>query len=198
MGTALTSDGATLLVGEGNNGRVRVWDTASGTETALYAVHYYEEYNSYFRTVDIALSPDDSTLATLGGEGPLRIWDPVTGANLITGIFLDIDHYIDYTAECGIRFNIKNFFKVCDEELTKRVFVLLHSWELLVLTFSAAWLLQWNPWVTGLSIGYMHHMVTDQYVNAPYKGSYFLAYRVWHKFDRRKTFRVNEHYIEKT
>ena len=81
---ALTSDGATLLVGEGNGGAVRVWDVASGTETARYEVHVYHEINSYFATIDIALSPDDTTLATLGSEGTLRIWDAATGENLLT------------------------------------------------------------------------------------------------------------------
>lgn len=81
---ALTGDGATLLVGEGNNASVRVWDTASGTEKALYEVHFYPETNSRFATVDIALSPDDTTLATLGSEGMLRIWDAATGENLLT------------------------------------------------------------------------------------------------------------------
>ncbi len=84
---ALTSDGATLLVGEGNNGGVRVWDTASGTETALYDVHAYRDINSFFRTNAIALSPDDTTLATVGSEGPLRFWDAATGENLITNTY---------------------------------------------------------------------------------------------------------------
>jgi WD40 repeat protein len=80
---ALTSDGTTLLVGEGNNASVRVWDVASGTETARYEVHFYPETNSRFSTDDIALSPDDTTLATLGSEGILSIWDAATGANLL-------------------------------------------------------------------------------------------------------------------
>ncbi|MCB9452918.1 MAG: WD40 repeat domain-containing protein [Anaerolineaceae bacterium] len=81
---ALTSDGGTLLVGEANNGSVRLWDVASGTEAAIYPVHVYPEINSYFATVAMALSPDDARIATLGSAGMLRIWDAATGENLIT------------------------------------------------------------------------------------------------------------------
>ena len=79
----MTSDGATLLVGEGNNASVRVWDVASGTETARYEVHFYPETNSRFSTTDIALTPDDTTLGTLGSEGILSIWNAATGENLL-------------------------------------------------------------------------------------------------------------------
>lgn len=81
---ALTSDGLTLYVAEETNGGIRVWDTESGTELAVYDAHAYREINSFFRNRNLALSSDDSMLATVGSEGTLRIWDATTGENLVT------------------------------------------------------------------------------------------------------------------
>ena len=61
-----------------------------------------------------------------------KSWE-LSVANFLTGVFIDIDHIIDYVAERGRDFDVKDFFKTFNEDLTQKVYVPLHSWELLVL-----------------------------------------------------------------
>ena len=114
-------------------------------------------------------------------------------ANLIAGVFIDIDHVIDFVVECGKDFDVRNFFKVFNNHLTEKVFVFLHSWELLAILSIIAWLTTWNVWVMGLLIGYAVHMTMDQSVTPSIRG-YFLIWRINHNFDRKGAFPVNRSY----
>lgn len=79
---------------------------------------------------------------------------------VIGGIFIDIDHLIDYFAYCGFRFNLREFFS-CTYHKTDKCYIIFHSWELLILL----WLFSLNVlWIFPLVSGMTLHMVTDAFL----------------------------------
>jgi WD40 repeat protein len=65
--------GGTLLASGYGEGRVRLWDLATGREVARLEGHEQE-------CKDAAFSPDGSLLATTGMDGRVRLWDVATHA----------------------------------------------------------------------------------------------------------------------
>ena len=82
-------------------------------------------------------------------------------SSLIAGIFIDLDHFFDYINEHGLPFRIKNFFHVCNKSQFDKIILFLHGWEWVALLGIAAWLMDWNPWVTGTFIGIGQHIFLD-------------------------------------
>lgn len=123
-----------------------------------------------------------------------RSWKPAV-ASLISGIFVDLDHIIDYWIEYGLRFDLKQLFNYFDEKNfgnRKKLFFIFHAWEWLIIIAAAAWLTDWNLWVTGLLVGYGQHIILDEIYNSsqyrlrPYVLGYFLLWR-WKKRFEFKT-----------
>src|SRR5262249_23146691 len=71
---AFSPDGGVLAFGSGADGKVHLWERASGKDVASFGKH------DGLRGV--AFSPDDRLLASWGWEGPVRLWDPATGTEL--------------------------------------------------------------------------------------------------------------------
>lgn len=66
---AFAPDGRTFAWSDGSS--IKVWD-AEGTEQAVWSGH--DDY-----VTDLAYSPDGGTLASVGEDGTLRLWDVATG-----------------------------------------------------------------------------------------------------------------------
>ncbi|MER5355296.1 TIR domain-containing protein [Kitasatospora sp. NPDC002551] len=64
-----------LLVTGGNDGRVRLWDPASGRSRQLLRGHGR-------RIGSLTFSGDGTLLAAGGNDGAIRVWDPATGRRL--------------------------------------------------------------------------------------------------------------------
>jgi RNA polymerase sigma factor (sigma-70 family) len=69
-----TPDGNALVVAD-TNGRVRVLDVATRKE-----LHVYDEHAG--GVLRAALSPDETRIATAGGDGTVRVWDARTGRSV--------------------------------------------------------------------------------------------------------------------
>ena len=89
----------------------------------------------------------------------------MTIAALLSGIFIDLDYYIDYLIEYGSPFDFKKFFYTINEEHIKKLYMIFHGWEWSVVLLAIGWLSGWNHWVIGTLIGYGHHMITDAIFN---------------------------------
>lgn len=118
-------------------------------------------------------------------------------ASFISGIFIDLDHVLDYFFEHGIPLDIKKFFHFFYGEQYKKLTLILHGWEWLVLLLIASRLTDWNPWVTGLTIGWGQHMLFDRFYNISTFGSYSFFWRLKNGFDTNKILLKNRTKAEK-
>ncbi|MEW6086798.1 MAG: hypothetical protein AB1498_00590 [bacterium] len=90
-----------------------------------------------------------------------------TFVSFLSGILIDIDHFIDYLIEFNFRFDLKEFLHIYSEKLNVKTYICLHSWELLFILLMTAWLTGWNLWITGTLIGFGQHILLDHF-NKPY------------------------------
>ena len=120
----------------------------------------------------------------------------ITTTSFITGVFIDVDHIIDYAIAHGIRFDIKHFFRFFYEEKYKKITLILHGWEWLAGLTLAAWLTDWNPWVIGALIGWSQHMIFDKILNISTFSSYSLLWR-WNKRFESKSIPIHNRRREK-
>ena len=116
-----------------------------------------------------------------------KSWSMAASA-LLAGIFIDLDHLIDYFREHGWSLNIKRFFRTCNDCQFDRVILVLHGWEWLLLFFIISWGSDWNPWITGVLIGLSHHMILDSISSCSSLKSYSLFWRWSKNFDFDTTF----------
>ena len=114
-----------------------------------------------------------------------KSWTIIT-SSLIRGVLIDIDHILDYSREHGIDLRIKQFYERFDRKEVTRVWLILHSWELLFLMSICAFLMSWNPWVVGMIIGLTQHIVLDQISNKINKWAYFFFWRLRNDFSIKK------------
>lgn len=109
-------------------------------------------------------------------------------ASLITGIFIDFDHIIDFFIEHGLRFHMKEFLPFFYYEKHRKITLLFHGWEWLFCLGVAAIMTEFNPWVTGVLIGYGHHIVFDYFYSKTSIRTYSLIWRWKKNFDSQTLF----------
>jgi hypothetical protein len=102
-----------------------------------------------------------------------KSWGLAT-ASFISGIFIDLDHIIDYLIVHGLHFDVKEFniffrekryWKVTSRHL--KITMIFHGWEWLIILSITAKLTNWNPLVTGVLIGFGQHIILDALNNKP-------------------------------
>jgi len=109
-------------------------------------------------------------------------------ACLLSGIFIDLDHIIDYFREQGINLDIKKFFRICEYGQFDKIVLIFHGWEWILLFIAIAWSSDWNPLVIGVVIGFGHHILLDAFYNRTGIRTYSIIWR-WSKgFDFDTTF----------
>ena len=106
----------------------------------------------------------------------------------LSGIFIDLDHFYDYIREFGFPFKIKDFFKAAYDSEISQCILVLHSWELLFPLGMIAWLTNWNPWITGVLLGFSQHIILDMLYNNEGFQSYSFLWRWKHNFEFILTF----------
>lgn len=115
-------------------------------------------------------------------------------AAFISGIFIDLDHVVDYVIAHGLHFNVKGFFPFFYEEKHNKITLIFHGWEFLIFFAAAAWFTDFNLLVTGVLIGYGHHIVLDFFYSKASFWSYSLIWRWKNKFDSKRIFPRNRRY----
>lgn len=115
---------------------------------------------------------------------------PMAAAALISGIFLDIDHILDFFLFSGERFSISGFTSWCYEGRWQKLVLIFHSYEL----YAVYGLLVYNypyPVLVGVFWGVGLHLVLDQAGNrylikafAISKWFYFFTFRAWGGFHK--------------
>ncbi len=115
-------------------------------------------------------------------------------ASLITGVFIDIDHIIDYVMERGINFRRKDILTFFYKENHRRITLIFHGWEWLFFLVATAISTNFNPWTTGILIGYGHHIVSDYYYSKASVSAYSLIWRWKNNFNSEIIFPRNRGY----
>lgn len=105
-------------------------------------------------------------------------------ACFLAGVFIDLDHIIDFLYNCRRPCKISRFFTVFEFEALANIFVFLHSWEfaLLWLALMACVPEARQPLALGLFIGFVTHLGLDNLFNRHSRWAYFLFYRLRHGF----------------
>lgn len=122
----------------------------------------------------------------------LAIFTNSIGAGLIvflTGVFVDLDHVFDFWVS-----RPKNFFgirKFLDSKryIKKRIFVLFHSWEYLIILVIFAYYLNWPILLSAFIAGLALHYLLDVYNLLEDKMhilSYFMVFRIAKRFTVKK------------
>lgn len=101
------------------------------------------------------------------------------------GVFLDMDHLFDLITASG---NLNDIFASSYFLRSNKVFVFLHSWELLVpwwiyIIWSRRYPLGW-----AVTLAFVGHLLVDQFSYGAYPLTYFLTYRWINNFQLDQLF----------
>ena len=108
-------------------------------------------------------------------------------ASFLVGTLVDLDHIIDYIYAHGKKWDWKKINSAHHERVSGKLYVPLHSYELLILFFLLTLDPSLTPWRVGISLSLLAHFLCDQFFNPGRKFStYFLINRIFHKFDANK------------
>ena len=106
--------------------------------------------------------------------------------SFLSGVLIDCDHIFDYCWGHRRRFRIKEFFDVYHNNKALLFITVFHSWVLLALLSICAFLMSWDPWIVGVTIGFAQHIVLDQIFNKAGRLTYFFFWRMKNGFDMKK------------
>jgi membrane-bound metal-dependent hydrolase YbcI (DUF457 family) len=105
-------------------------------------------------------------------------------ACVLVGVFVDLDHYLDFWMNRGFRLNPREFFDFCYYGTSPTFVALLHGWEYVPLLAGATVMSAWRPELVGALVGYALHLLGDQLFNRHlHRWTYFISYRIYHGFD---------------
>jgi hypothetical protein len=108
---------------------------------------------------------------------------------LISGFFIDIDHFIDYLIYTKLRrLDLKEFFdhgKFFDR--LGKVYVFAHGFEYAIILIVLGILIPKFGWVF-YSLGFSNllHLLYDTFVNGAIWPTYFIIFRIAKRFDHKK------------
>jgi hypothetical protein len=112
---------------------------------------------------------------------------PAGLSTFLSGVFIDLDHHIDYWIANGkIPLSYKKLFNFFEHGTYTKVFIIFHSWELLAILWGAIMLFHLGSLWLGVAIGISVHMLCDQIANPLKPLGYFMVYRIKHKFLKKE------------
>ena len=100
------------------------------------------------------------------------------------GVFIDLDHLIDFYTQHKFTLKFKRIYCACRRIRFKRLYLLLHSYELIAILWLAIWLFSLSNAWKALAIGMTQHLAFDQITNPINTFGYFLTYRIFKGFKR--------------
>ena len=137
---------------------------------------------------------DHLTLSTAASAAIyLATGDPLAAAAFsATGIFIDLDHLIDYFRETGFNTDLSRFMGYFDGRQPRQLWLLLHAWEWALAALALCAALGAPAWAWSLSLGWLVHLVLDQRYNNLHPLAYWFFYRARLGFDAKPLFEWNE------
>ena len=113
----------------------------------------------------------------------------LAATSFLGGVFIDLDHLLDYIIQFGFRLDWRHFFRSFYERQYDRIYILLHGWEWAAALGLAGAALG-NPWLLGAAIGFTQHLLLDQATNGGHAAVYSLLWRLAVSFDPAREFPV--------
>lgn len=129
------------------------------------------------------------TSTLLGGVlyAVTRSWQ-IAVSSILSGIFIDIDHILDFLLFSGEKFSVKSMFSWCHEGRWRKVTLLLHSYEIYFILIIVTYYFP-SEILMGILFGTGLHMILDQARNPACenlsKWFYFLSYRIYAGFSKK-------------
>lgn len=116
-------------------------------------------------------------------------------ACFLMGVFIDLDHIIDFLYNNRRHLRFRRFFAVFEFEILENIFVFLHSWE-----FALVWLALLacvpdarQPVALGLFVGFVTHLGLDNLFNRHSRWAYFILYRLRYGFAAKYYYGAREY-----
>lgn len=110
--------------------------------------------------------------------------------SFLAGVFVDIDHIIDYYLNYGQRADWKDFYRFCTEARLQKLTLVFHSYELLILLWVSIIVFSLGDIWKALAIGATQHVIFDQVSNIGRsqmdRRTYFLSFRLKKGFNKGK------------
>ena len=115
--------------------------------------------------------------------------DPKSAAAFAaTGVFVDLDHFVDYWRETGLNWNLPRFLGYFSRRQVRRLVLPLHAWEGVLLGWGLSLALGSPAWVDWAFFGWLQHLLLDQRFNGLHKMAYFFSFRVKQGFKVEKLY----------
>ena len=100
------------------------------------------------------------------------------------GIFIDVDHYLDYISETGdMRISLRRMEEFFLNLKEKKFYCILHSYELILIVLLLNFFYVKSEYLYGLIAGLATHIILDTLFNPVRARFYFFLYRLNHSFD---------------
>ena len=124
---------------------------------------------------------------------------PIIAGVLLGGVFVDLDHLIDYFLAFGTSFNLNYFLKGYEFLKSDKIYVLFHAWEwvalLLIISMFFKKRVVWKILIIAVALGLAGHLYIDTFTNQVRPQGYFITYRTLNRFYIRPLV-TPEHWIE--
>ncbi len=110
-------------------------------------------------------------------------------ACFLAGIFIDLDHFLEYFYYFGFRrFSLRGFFRAANDHIYRKFFLFLHSYELAAVFWALSLAAIRRPWAWGFSLGFTLHILADHIYNPCRYATYLLSFRLRHRFQGERIF----------
>ncbi|HHT9126216.1 MAG TPA: hypothetical protein ACFYD6_10415 [Candidatus Brocadiia bacterium] len=122
-------------------------------------------------------------------------------ACFLTGWLIDVDHFYDYIKVNVWIFSVKRFLNHFDRlhpaPLGTHFYFFFHAHELAIILILTCFLSKLNLTLSFATLGYIIHLLSDQFTNGVSPLAYFLTYRVAKGFDKWSVLNIKQHGINK-
>ncbi|MCD4780444.1 MAG: metal-dependent hydrolase [Candidatus Omnitrophica bacterium] len=115
---------------------------------------------------------------------------------LLSGVLIDLDHYVDYSIVKGeFPFRYKDLVDFCKNQRVGGLYIILHSFEFIIIFFILDYYYQFEVIWLCCAIGMAIHLLCDHLTNPVRPLAYFLTYRLYYSF-RKKHLYKKEYYAK--
>lgn len=110
---------------------------------------------------------------------------------MCSGVLIDLDHVPDFLIHHGIK-KYRMFFWLMTGTRIRKIYLVLHSFELIVLLWIAIAAFSLDRYWVSAAVGFTQHMLLDAATNPIRARAYFFIYRSMHRFETARLLRKRQ------